>query len=100
MGELVEERLQAGGVAAFGGPHDPAGLVVCDAREELVIGAIVDLVDTDQRKAVQPADGELLGDDPLQDVADRLPADSHQPGELRLVICCASHATRSSKSRV
>jgi hypothetical protein len=83
--EPVEERLQAAGVAALGSPHDPARLVVRHAGQELVIGAVAHLVDADQLKAVQPAGGELLGDDPLEDVADRLPADPHQSRDLRLV---------------
>jgi hypothetical protein len=83
--EPVEERLQAGGVAAVRRPHDAARLVVGDTGQELVIGAIVHLVHTDQLKPVQPAGGELLGDDPLEDVPDRLPADPHQPRDLRLV---------------
>ena len=50
-----------------------------------MIGAIVDLIHADQRQAVQPAGGEFLGNDSREDVPDRLPADSHQLGELRLV---------------
>ena len=82
--EPVEERLQAGGVAALGGPHDAAPLVVGDAGQELVIGAVADLVHADEHERVQPAGGQLLSHDPRDDLADRLPADSHQPGELRL----------------
>ena len=40
VGQLIEERLQAGGVATLGRPHDPAALVVGDTGQELVIGAI------------------------------------------------------------
>ena len=50
-----------------------------------MIGAIGDLVDADQLKPVEAAGGQLLGDDARDDVPDRLPADSHQPGDLRLV---------------
>ena len=38
--EPSEERLQAGGVAALGRPHDRAGLMVDDAGQELVLGAV------------------------------------------------------------
>jgi len=50
-----------------------------------MIGAVVDLVHADQPKAVQAAGGELLGDDPRDDVADGLPADPHQLRDLGLV---------------
>jgi len=50
-----------------------------------VISAVVDLVDADQPKAVEAAGGKLLGHDPHDDVADGLPPDPHQPGDLRLV---------------
>jgi hypothetical protein len=49
-----------------------------------VIGAVADLVHADQLKPVQPAFVELVGHDPLEDLADRLPGDPHQPGDLRL----------------
>ena len=64
VGERVEERLQALGVAALGGPHDPAAVVVGDAGQELAIGAVADLVHADQLEAIQAAGGQLLGDDP------------------------------------
>lgn len=38
VGQLIEERLQRGGVAARGGPHDRAGGVVGDTRQEAMIG--------------------------------------------------------------
>jgi hypothetical protein len=60
VGEPVEERGQAGGVATFGPPHDPAGVVVGHTRQELMVGAIGDFVDADQLQAVQPVGGELL----------------------------------------
>jgi hypothetical protein len=82
--ERVEERLQAVRVAALGGPHDPAAVVVSDAGQELVIGAVADLVHADQLEAVQPAGGQLLGDDTREDLPNGLPADPHQPGDLRL----------------
>ena len=66
--ETVEERLQAGGVATLGRPHDRALLVVGDAGQELVIGAVADLVHADQLQAVQAAAGQLLGDDASDDV--------------------------------
>ena len=84
VGERVEERLQAVGVTAFGGPHDPAAVVVGHTGQELVIGAVADFVHADQLEAVQTAGGEPLGDDPRKDVPDGLPADPHQPGDLRL----------------
>ena len=40
VGELVEERLQAGGVAALGRPHDRAALVVDHRGQEPVIGTV------------------------------------------------------------
>jgi hypothetical protein len=58
--------------------------MIGNACQELVIGTVAHLVHTDQLKAVQPAAGQLLGDDPREDVADRLPADPHQPRDLRL----------------
>ena len=97
-GEPVEERLQAGGVAAFGRPHDRAGLVVGHAREELVIGAIVDLIHADQRQAVQPAGGSFSAT-----TRARMFPTVSQPIRISLVscvwfICCASHAV-SRRSR-
>jgi len=58
--------------------------VVSDTGQKLVIGAVADLVHADELKPVQPAPVEPVGHDPLQDVADRLPGDPHQPRYLRL----------------
>ena len=85
VGQPVEERLQAVGVAALGRPHDPARLVVGHTGQELVIGAVAHLVAADQLEPVQPAGRQLLGDHPGHDLPDRLPADPHQLGHLRLV---------------
>ena len=95
VGETVEERLQAGGVPALGRPHDPAGLVVGDAGQKLVICAVADLVHADQLKAVQAAVGQLLGHDASHDIADRLPADPHQPRHLRL-----AHLLRQPRGQI
>ncbi len=49
-----------------------------------MIGAVADFVHADQLEAVQPTVIELVGDDALEDLPDGLPADPHQPGDLRL----------------
>ena len=60
-----------------------------------MIGAVAHLVGADQLEPVQPASGELLGDDPLKDVADRLPADPHQPRDL-----CLVHLLRQPRGQI
>jgi len=59
--------------------------MVDDRGQELVIGAVADFIDADQRQRVEPAGGQLVGHDPRDDLADRFPTDAHQPGDLRLV---------------
>lgn len=49
-----------------------------------MIGAVADFVHAEQLEAVKPAGGQLLSDDPLEDVAEGQPADPHQLGDLRL----------------
>jgi hypothetical protein len=58
--------------------------VISDAGQELVIGAVAHLVNTDEHKPIQPACIEPVGDDPLEDLPGRLPSDPHQPRDLRL----------------
>ena len=84
VGQLVEEALQGRGVAARGGPHHAAALMVGDTCEEAAIGAIADLVHADHHQPVQPAAIELVGDHAGEDLADRPPADPHQFGQRRL----------------
>ena len=85
LGQLREEALQGVSVAARGGPHNPGLLMVGDAGQELVIGAVADLVHTDLNQPVQPALVELVGDDPLEDLPNRLPRNPHQPPDRGLV---------------
>ena len=85
VGEPVEERLQAVGVAALGRPHDPARLVVGHTGQELVIGAIVDpSTPISSRPSNRPA-GSFSATTRARNLPDRLPADPHQLGHLRLV---------------
>jgi hypothetical protein len=51
--------------------------VVAAAGQELVLGAIADLVNADLNEPVQPAVIELVGDDPLERLADRSSRDQH-----------------------
>ena len=58
--------------------------MIGDAGQEAAIGAVADLVDAEHHQPVQPAAIELVSDDALEDLADRPPADPHQPGQRRL----------------
>jgi hypothetical protein len=98
--ELGEELGQGGAVAAGPAPHDRARPVVGHAGQVAVMAAVGDLVDADTDEAVEAALVEHVGDHASHDPPDRVPGDPEQAGDRRLAICCASHATTSSTSRV
>ena len=58
--------------------------MVHDAGEVALPAAIADLVDADRDQALEAALVELVGDDPLDDPPDGVPADPQQPGDRRL----------------
>jgi hypothetical protein len=84
VAELVEERLQRGGVAARGAPHDRSAAVVDDRGQIALVSAVADLVNTDGDQAGQPALVEAVGDDPRNDPSDGVSADPEQAGDRRL----------------
>ncbi len=84
LAELIEERLQGGGVAARGAPHDRPGLVVDDARQVAVVATIGDLVDADRHEALQASLIQVVGHDALYDLPDGVPGDPQQAGDRLL----------------
>ena len=58
--------------------------MVDHAGQELVLGAIGDLVDANEHQSVQAVAVKRVGDDPREDRADRAPRDPQQPLDLRL----------------
>ena len=58
--------------------------MVDHAGQELVLGAIGDLVYADEHQSVQAVAVKRVGDDPREDRADRAPRDPQQPLDLRL----------------
>ncbi len=79
VAEQVAERLQRGGVAARGAPHDRARVVVDDRGQVALAAAVADLVDADRDQPGQAALVEVVGDDALNDPPDGVSADP-QPG--------------------
>jgi hypothetical protein len=63
-------------VAAGGGPHQPAGVVVDHDHQVLVPALVGDLIDPDPLEPLEPVDaGVDVGHDPGDDVAHRAPPD-------------------------
>jgi len=84
VAELVEERLQRGGIATRAGPHDRARSVVADLGQVALAAAVGDLVDADHHQPRQALGVQALSDDPGDDRPDGVPADSQQDRDRRL----------------
>jgi hypothetical protein len=74
--------------------------MVDDRRQVALAAAIGDLINTDREQPVQAGLVEVIANDPLDDLPDGISPDRQQPLNGVLAICCASHATTSSRSRV
>src|SRR5437868_6585884 len=57
--------------------------------------AVGDLIDPDRDQSLQPAPVEVIGQDPLDDLTDRVPADPEQPRDR-----CLGHLLRQPRDRV
>jgi hypothetical protein len=68
--QFGEEALQRLRVAARRGPHDTATVMVGDAGQEPVPGAVTDLVDPDHHEPVQTATIELVRHHAGEDLPD------------------------------
>ena len=79
----LEERLQSGGVAA-GLAHTIALLMVRDAGQVALPAPVGDLVHADQNEPVKTGLVEVIRDDALHDVADRVPRNPQGIGVLLL----------------
>ena len=79
VAELVEEPSQRRGVAAGGGPHQPAGVVVDHDGQVAMTLLITDLV---HAETAQPGEavgrGQRVVADPAHDRPDGPPGDAHQ----------------------
>jgi hypothetical protein len=64
-------------------PHDRAAGVVGDRGQVAVMAPVADLVDADRDQPGEPVLVEVVGDDALNDRADRVPADPQQPSDRR-----------------
>ena len=83
--QLVEEREHRGAVAARGGPHQPAGVVVDDDSQIALALAVAYLVDPDPLEVREQVDlTRGFGADTLEDAPDRPPADPHHLSDRRL----------------
>ena len=83
--ELIKEREHRLAVAARGGPHQPAGVMVHHDGQVAMALAVRDLVDPDPPQPVKQIDlARRFGAGPLQDRADRPPRHAHQLGDRRL----------------
>jgi len=82
--ELIEEALQGGGIATRGTPHDRPGVVVDDRREVAMMAPVADLVHADRDEPLEAAVIEVIGDDPLNDLPDRVSPDPEQASDRGL----------------
>ena len=84
--ELVEEPEHGLLVAALARPDQPAAVVVDDDGDVPLSLAEGELVDPDPGQPLERVTlpDAFVGDDPLDDPADRVPADPHQLADRRL----------------
>ena len=84
--ELVEEPEHGLLVAALARPDEPAAVVVDDDGDVPLSLAEGELVDPDPGQPLERVTlpDAFVGDDPLDDPADRVPADPHQLADRRL----------------
>jgi hypothetical protein len=80
----VKKACKVALLGPFGDPHDLAGVVIGDDGQVAVPAPIGHLVDAKQPQAVQTARVKALGDNALDDRADGVPGDAHQPRDRRL----------------
>jgi len=85
VGQLIEERVEDGGVLARLAPDDRAGVVVGYQGQIPVVFAPGDLVDTDVDQPAQPVRVEHVDHDPLADRADGAPRNPGEAGDRSLV---------------
>ena len=76
-------------------PHDRAAVMVNDRGQVALATAVGDLVTADRHEPGQPRLVEMVGDDPRDDQADRVPADPQQAGDR-----CLGHLLRQPRDDV
>jgi hypothetical protein len=83
--EFVEESVERFGAFSLGGPDDALPVVVYDDGDVSMPFSVAELVDADATEVFEPFGIELVGNDTLDDLADRPPGDSHHSGDFGLV---------------